>query len=227
MSPCISSGVQGCAACTVQVSTRNTTGQAHYGCTGAFTCLCLSDICCFTPSGPADIMYPCLDSDICFFWTWWYFYRSSALFFKPLCDSHSVTHCQVDSLYNLLWLFTSPVWNILVLPNHLFPHKFHLFLLCRHFLPYKANNEWDLSGYLYLIWGVCWHTNQPNPLEVWNLPCTQTSRCWPLFLALAQLKIFKVCLFCNKFPLSSMTVSKVHLALLSTPSFRLLFQGIE
>lgn len=31
---------------------------------------CVSHICCFTPSGPADIMYPCLDSDIYFFWTW-------------------------------------------------------------------------------------------------------------------------------------------------------------
>lgn len=45
--------------------------------------------------------------------------------------------------------------------------------------------------------------------------------------ALARPKILKVYLFCNKSPLSSVTLSKGHLALLSIPSFRLLFQGIE
>ena len=50
--------------------------------------------------------------------------------------------------------------------------------------------------------------------------------CWPPFQAPAQLKIFKVYLFCNKSRLSSVTVSKGHLALLGIPTFHLPFQGV-
>lgn len=108
-----------------------------------------------------------------------------------------------------------------LLPNRLFPPKSPLFPLSRHSF---IQNIYGTT-YLYLILQCLLAYESAKPTRV--LPCTRTYRCWPLFLALAQLKIFKVYLFCNKSPLSSMTVSKGHLALLSIPSFRFLFQGIE
>jgi len=49
----------------------------------------VSDIFFFTPSAPADIVYLCLDSLYLFFWTWCYFYSSSALFFMWFTFSDS------------------------------------------------------------------------------------------------------------------------------------------
>lgn len=88
------------ALCTVQVSSK----KQHWPSTpcAALVLLraCLSDICRFPPSAPADIMYTCLDSDVYLPELGATF--TAALFLIPVCDSHSVTHCQAASLYNLL-----------------------------------------------------------------------------------------------------------------------------
>lgn len=63
------------------------------GCTGAFTRLHVSDICCFTLSAPADMTRLCLDSYIYFSDLGATFTAAQLFFFMPVCDSPSLTHC--------------------------------------------------------------------------------------------------------------------------------------
>lgn len=235
LSLCISEHRAVYVQCKCQPST--TTGQTHCGCTGDFTRLLVSDICCLTPSAPVDIVYLCLDSFI---------------YFSELCATFTAAQLVSLCLFviHLQWLTVNLILFITFFdyPHHLceiylfaaslpfilpwcspITHPFSkntCFLLSfissffTNALSYKTNKYlWD---YLCLIlrWMLAYKS---AILELWVLPCTWTYWCWPIFLALAQLKIFKAYLFYNKSPLSSVTVSKGHLTLLKIPTFGLLF----
>lgn len=152
------------------------------------------------PQLPADIVYFCLDSYIYFSELGATFTAAQLFSSMPVCDSPSVTHCWVDSLYNWLWLSTSLVWNMLV---HVFFSAPHLTLVSSNHSPLLPNRlfpRWvsSLPSFQTLfhtkliqnICGasppictsycdVCWHTNQPNPLEFCPAPgLTSAGHCF-------------------------------------------------
>lgn len=110
---------------------RNTTGRAHHGLYWSFyAAVCLI----FAVSLPRLQQILCIHVWILMFTCLNLVLLLLQLFsLIPVCDSHWVTHCQAASLYNLLWFFTSPVSDMLVHPNYLFPHKSHVFFLSGSF----------------------------------------------------------------------------------------------